>query len=174
MSTKSLKFFGPSTTKWQPWKNFFAKLNGNHLSMVNIFKLCKHQTFGLMKCIIWAKSNLATINSVCVKIGFTINGPSNMLFFNFWLFSFLFFSKGYCQTTGLFNFFEICKEIHFISLFFLNERNIATSLLMAHSKCAILHYANLNSSYINKLLLNYRPLKILFLFFFFNFLFTFI
>ena len=93
MSTKSLKFFGPSTTKWQPWKNFFAKLNGNHLSMVNIFKLCKHQTFGLMKCIIWAKSNLATINPVCVKIGFTINGPSNMLFFNFWLFSFLFFFK---------------------------------------------------------------------------------
>ena len=107
---------------------------------------------------------MATINSVCVKIGFAINGSSNMLFFSFWLFPFLFlFSKDYCQTTDLFNFFKICKEIHFISLFFLNERNITTSLLMAHSKCAIVHYANLNSSYINKRLLNYRPLKIPFL-----------
>ena len=107
-------------------------------------------------------------------MGLRLTSRRTCYFLIFGFFLSFFFSKGYCQTTGLFNFFEICKEIHFISLFFLNERNITTSLLMAHSKCAIVHYANLNSSYINKLLLNYRPLKILFLFFFFNFLFTFI
>ena len=40
--------FGPSTTKWQPCK-IFAKMNRNHLLMVNIFKLHEYQTFGLMK-----------------------------------------------------------------------------------------------------------------------------
>ena len=48
MSAKSLKLFGPTTTKWQPCK-VFAKLNGNHLLMTNILKLHKYQTFGLMK-----------------------------------------------------------------------------------------------------------------------------
>ena len=48
MSAKSLKFFGPPTTKWRPCK-IFAKLNGNHLLMANIFKLHKYQTFGLIK-----------------------------------------------------------------------------------------------------------------------------
>ena len=48
MSAKSLKFFGPPTTKWQPCK-IFAKLNGNHYLMANIFKLHKYWTFGLMK-----------------------------------------------------------------------------------------------------------------------------
>ena len=36
-------------------------------------------------------------------------------------------------------------EMQFVSLFFLNERNIGTSL-----KCTVVHYANLNSSSINK------------------------
>ena len=54
------------------------------------------------------------------------------------------------ETTGLLNFFEISTEIHFVSLCFLNERNIATSLLMMHLKCTVVHYANLNSSSINK------------------------
>ena len=40
--------------------------------------------------------------------------------------------------------------MHFVSLFFLNERNIPASLLMIHLECAIVHYANLNSSSINK------------------------
>ena len=40
--------FGPPTTKWRPCK-IFAKLNGNHLLMANIFKLHKYQTFGLVK-----------------------------------------------------------------------------------------------------------------------------
>ena len=38
--------------------------------------------------------------------------------------------------------------MHFVSLFFLNERNITISLLMIDIKCVV-HYANLNSSSIN-------------------------
>ena len=45
---KSLKFFGPSTTKLRPCK-IIAKLNVNHLLMANIFKLHEYQTFGLIK-----------------------------------------------------------------------------------------------------------------------------
>ena len=48
MSAKSLKFFGPPTTKWRPCK-IFAKLNGNHLLMASIFKLHEYQTFALTK-----------------------------------------------------------------------------------------------------------------------------
>ena len=40
--------FGLPTTKWRPCK-MFAKLNGNHLLMTNIFKLHEYQTFGLTK-----------------------------------------------------------------------------------------------------------------------------
>ena len=77
------------------------------------------------------------------------------------------------ETAALLNFFEMCTDMHFLSLFFLNEKNIATSLLrnitisllMVHLKCTVVHYANLNSSSINKLFLNYRPLNILFRFF---------
>ena len=79
------------------------------------------------------------------------------------------------ETAALLNFFEICTEKHFVSLFFLNERNITTSLLMIHLKCTVVHYSNLNSSSINKPFLNYGSLNMLFLlFFFFDFLFTFI
>ena len=48
MSAKSFKLFGPPTTKWWSCK-VFAKLNGNHLLMANIFKLHKYQVFGLME-----------------------------------------------------------------------------------------------------------------------------
>ena len=44
MSAKSLKFFGPPTTKLRPFEE-----NGNHLLMANILKLHEYQTFGLMK-----------------------------------------------------------------------------------------------------------------------------
>ena len=40
--------------------------------------------------------------------------------------------------------------MHFVSLFFLIERNITASLLMIHLKCTFVHSANLNSSTINK------------------------
>ena len=55
------------------------------------------------------------------------------------------------ETTTLLKYFQICTEMHFVSLFFLNERNITTSLLMIHLKCtANVHYANLNLSSLNK------------------------
>ena len=50
------------------------------------------------------------------------------------------------ETTTLLNFFEISTEMHFDSLFFLNIRNLATSLLMIYLKCIVVHYVNLNSS----------------------------
>ena len=64
MSAKSLKLFGPSTTKWRACK-FFAKLNRNHLLMANIFKLQEYQTFGLMKihnmCKIWFANKIFSL-----------------------------------------------------------------------------------------------------------------
>ena len=114
-----------------------------------------------------------------------INGPSKMLFFDVCLYPFSKFQmlvsrvvmKFYfitnifdlCifdnKTADLLIFFEICTEMHFVSLFFLNERNIINPLLMIHLICTAVHYANLNSSSINKPLLNYGPLNLLFCFF---------
>ena len=54
------------------------------------------------------------------------------------------------ETTTFLKFFEIYTEMDFVSLFFLNEKNITTSLLMIHLKHTVVHYANLNSSSINK------------------------
>ena len=67
--------------------------------------------------------------------------------------------------------FEICTEMHFVSLFFLNKTNITASLLMIHLKCTVINYANLNSSSINKPFLNYGSSNILFPFFDFLFMF---
>ena len=75
------------------------------------------------------------------------------------------------ETATLLNFFEIFTDMHFVSLFFLNERNITTFLLIIHLKCTVAHYANLNSSFINKPFLNYRLLNMLFRFFYFLFMF---
>ena len=61
--------------------------------------------------------------------------------------------------------------MHFVSLFFLNERNITSSLLMIHLKCAVVNYANLNSSSINKTYLRAVEYAISF---FFNVLFMFV
>ena len=69
------------------------------------------------------------------------------------------------ETASLLKFLEICTEMHFVSLFFLKERNIATSLLMICLKCTAVHYANLNSSFINKPFLNYELQNMLFPFF---------
>ena len=73
------------------------------------------------------------------------------------------------ETMAFLIFFEISSEMNFVSLLFLDEGNIQISLLMIHLKCTIAHYANLNSSSINKLFLHYRPLNILFRFFRFHF-----
>ena len=47
------------------------------------------------------------------------------------------------ETTVFFKFFEISMEMHFVSSFFLNERNITTSLLMIHLKCTVVNYATI-------------------------------
>ena len=68
--------------------------------------------------------------------------------------------------AALLNFlFSICTVMHFGSLFFLNERNMTTSLLMIHLKCTVVHYTNLNWSSKNKPFLNYGSLNMLFCFF---------
>ena len=69
------------------------------------------------------------------------------------------------ETTALLNIFEIFTKMHFVSIFFLNDRN-ATSLLMIHLKCTVVHYANLKSSSINKLYLraNEHAVSLFFLF----------
>ena len=69
------------------------------------------------------------------------------------------------EATALLNFFEIFTEMHFVSLIFLNERNITTSLLMVHFKCTVVHYANLNSSPIKRSYLRAVEYAILFVFF---------
>ena len=79
ISDKSLKFFGPPTTKWRPCE-FFVKLNGNHLLMANIFKLHKYQTFGLLELHNMSKIWFANIKFSLWKTWFTINGLSKMLF----------------------------------------------------------------------------------------------
>ena len=70
------------------------------------------------------------------------------------------------KRVALLIFFEFSRDMHFVSLFFLNERNITISLLMIHLKCAAVHYANLNSSSINKPFLNYGLFNTLFQVFF--------
>ena len=69
------------------------------------------------------------------------------------------------ETTTVLKTFEISTEMHFVSLFFLNESYITSSLLMIHLKCTAVHDANLKSSYTNKPLLNYEPSKMLLPFF---------
>ena len=61
-----------------------------------------------------------------------------------------------------FDFFEICTDIDLVSLSFLNERNITTSLLMMRLKYTAVHYTNLNSSFKNKPFLNYGSFDMLF------------
>ena len=122
------------------------------------------------------------MNSVCEKVWFMINGPSEMLFFNYCFFPLYKFQmtivsnlimdlEGYDEvfynvinvfnlhifekgTAAIYSFSGICTEIRFVSLFLLNERNITTSLLVTHLKCTIVRYANLNLSSINKSFFN--------------------
>ena len=72
------------------------------------------------------------------------------------------------ETTALSKFFEIPMEMHFVSLFSLNERDITTSFLMIHLKCTVVHYSNLNPSSINNPLLRDVEYATLFFFDFFN------
>ena len=69
------------------------------------------------------------------------------------------------ETVTLLNFFEICTEMLFVSLFVLIERNITTPLLMIHLKYSVVYYSIQNSSSISRPFLNYRSLNMLVLFF---------
>ena len=82
-----MKFFNPPTITWQPCK-VFPKLNGNHFSMVNIFKLHKYQTFGLLKMYNMSKIWFANNKFSFWKSSVYDNGPSKMQFFNFCFFIF--------------------------------------------------------------------------------------
>ena len=133
----------------------------NHLLMAIIFKHHKYQTFGLMKmhnmCKTWIMQFVKTF-------GFRLTGRWKCYFLIFafslypnfkcllskilqWIFSVL---SNFCyfanifdlhifdnKTAALFIFLEICRDMQFVSLFFLNERNISTSLLMIHLKCTV-------------------------------------
>ena len=69
------------------------------------------------------------------------------------------------ETVILLNFFEICTEMLFVSLFVLIKRNITTPLLRIHLKYSVVSYSIQNSSSISRLFLNYRSLNMLVLFF---------
>ena len=82
------------------------------------------------------------------------------------------------EATVLLFFKKVCTEMRFVSLFFLNQRNITASHLMTHLKCTVVHNAqqyilnvsskvSLNSSSINKVFTNYGPSNMLLRFFYF-------
>ena len=60
--------------------------------------------------------------------------------------------------------------MQFVSLFFLNEKNTTTFLVLMHLKCTVVHYSNLNSSSGNKPLFKLRAVEYAISFFFFRFL----
>ena len=64
-------------TKLRRFK-IFAKLNGNHLLMTNIFKLHKYQTFGLLKMYNMSKIWFANNKFSLWKSLVYDNGPSKM------------------------------------------------------------------------------------------------
>ena len=70
MSAKSLKFFGRPTTKWRSSKTF-AKLNGNHLLMANIFiileKSWKYILFHLTKLNMLLANHILYILCIFIK-----------------------------------------------------------------------------------------------------------
>ena len=143
------------------------QLNSKHSkivvnSAIQYFEGCPQKKCRKCYFLIFAFSFTQISNDYCQKSWeFSVISAASQLFLiytfltmNWWLFYlFIYFS------------FEICTDMHFVFLFFLNERNITTSLLMIHLKCVAVHYANLNSSSKNKLFLNCRSLNMLFCFF---------
>ena len=139
---------------------------------------------------IWFANN---IFSLWKRLVFAIKGPSKLLFFTFCLFPLPKFLKTFVKNlitdfegfsnfyyapnifdlhifenetaALLFIFFSICTDMHFGSLFFLNERNMTTSLLMIRLKFTVVHYTNSNWAYKNKPFLNYGSLNMVFRFF---------
>ena len=90
----------------------FAKLNGNHLLVANIFKLHEYQTFGSMKMHNMSKMWKPIINSVFETVWLTMNEPPKMLIFKLFPFSIFWISNGYFQkycgkTTLFYNAFRM-------------------------------------------------------------------
>ena len=59
--------------------------------------------------------------------------------------------------------------MHFVSLFFLNKRNITTFFVMIHLRHTVVHYSNLNSNSVNKPFFKLRAVEYAISFFFFCF-----
>ena len=90
----------------------------------------------------------------------------SMIFMTFYYITNIFYQQMFDYEKRLFlKVSEICMEMHFVSLFSLNEKSITTSLLTIHSKCTVVHYGNLNWSSIKEPFLNYGPSNMLFCFF---------
>ena len=137
------------------------KLSSKSLAVLGL-KGCRKWYFFIFVFFIFPNFKLATfwISKVLTR------SENSLVLIKFYYVTNIFDLKVFdSETTVISNSFEICTEMRFVSLFFLNERNIATSLLMTHLKYSIVRCANLNSSSINKLFLSYGPSKILFCFF---------
>ena len=151
----------------QPCK-VFAKFNGNHLLMANIFKLYEYQTFGLLEmhsmCKIWFANNIFILWK---RLVYDWRVVENAIFY-FLPFPFTKISKDSCQKSynGIWAFLVICtnatniSDLHifenetaallFFFFFFnlhgyafrvfLNERNMTISLLMIHLQCTCALY----------------------------------
>ena len=136
MSAKSLKLFSPLTTKGRCCK-IFAKLNGNHLLMANIFKLHKYQTFGLMKtrnmCKIWFANKIFSLLRWNKKYFSWFFKGFQLLEIILRLHLYWPIKENFCVISlkvlraailwdivaRIHGFFEICTDMHFVSLFFL-------------------------------------------------------
>ena len=133
-----------------------AKLNRKHLLMANIFKFHKYQTFGLLKMHNVSKTwfdiikfsfwkslvyDKQTVKNTFLFLPFSFFQISNDYCQKSYGKTILFYNRGflwsstisqifliYIVLTALLKVFEISTEMHFVSLFFLNARNITTSL----------------------------------------------
>ena len=139
-------------------------------------------------CKIWFTNNIFSLR----KCWYIINGLSKMLFFSLLTFPFTQISNDCCQKSynGLwgclaiptvlqifliYSFLKMKRPFSFLFFnlhgyafwffIFLNERNMATFLLMIYLQWTVVHYTNLNQSCKIKPFLNYRSLNTLFCFF---------
>ena len=133
MLVESFKCFDPPTTKWRPFK-FFAKWNGNHISMASFSKLCKYQTFALIKLHNFSKGWLADRIFSYEKVVFTMTGSSNKHFLKFWHFNFSKFQTNFVKIftkkpLGFKIDFESTKFYYFINIYDLKFLDNETTAL---------------------------------------------
>ena len=134
--------------------------------MVNVSKLHKYQTFGLMKIMFLKKLGLRlTVRRKCqlLILSFSIFPNFKQLLSKFHFVTDFDVSYEVLHVTSIFelhildnetidllNVFEIGREMHFFFLIILNKKNIRALLLMIHLKCAVACYCNRNPSPIIK------------------------